>query len=239
MDTALVSASRNGEKDKVTILLAMGARVDAREHGFTPLLVAAQFGHKDVCELLLANGSDLEERMPDTLGTALHFAAGYGHQSLLDLLLFHKADVNSRTRTGSTPLHCASQAGHFASVVALLQAGADPMLPNDQGALPIHVAAQNNQPEVVRVGIEQGGCSIDQVRNSVQSICFSFISFYAPLIFTNYTKNTINVLIIILFINHHHYINIFILPSIATNTKSLVQQSHHYKRYEVMYTGFG
>ena len=54
-------ASARGEIDKVTILLAMGARVDAREQDFTPLLAAAQFGHTEVCQLLLANGSDLEE----------------------------------------------------------------------------------------------------------------------------------------------------------------------------------
>ena len=51
MDTALVYASANGEIDKVTRLLAMGARVDAREQGFTPLLAAAQRGHNEVCEL--------------------------------------------------------------------------------------------------------------------------------------------------------------------------------------------
>ena len=129
METALVYASAKGEIDKVTILLALGARVDARDEGFTPLLVAAQFGHKEVCELLLANGSDLEERITGTLMTALHFAAVLGHQSLLELLLSHKADVNSRDRRGFTPLHLASQEGHLASVVALLQSGADPLLP--------------------------------------------------------------------------------------------------------------
>ena len=164
LDTALVYASANGEIDKVTILLAMGARVDARDEGFTPLLVAAQFGHTEVCELLLANGSDLEERAPVTLTTALHAAAVLGHQSLLELLLSHKADVNSRNRTGHTPLHLASQEGHLASVVALLQAGADPLLPSIDGGLPIHAAANRNHPEVVRILIEQGGCNIDQVR---------------------------------------------------------------------------
>jgi len=54
-------------------------------------------------------------------------------------------------------------------VVALLQAGADPLLPNNDGALPIHSAATKNHPEVVRILIEQGGCSIDQVRDSVES----------------------------------------------------------------------
>ena len=131
------------------------------------MLCSAQFGHTKVCELLLANGSDLEERDPRTLQTALHLAAVYGHQNLLELLLSHKADVNSRSRTGFTPLHLASQEGHLASVVALLQAGADPLLPSIDGCP--HAAAGHNHPEVVRILIEQGGCSIDQVRDSVES----------------------------------------------------------------------
>ena len=75
MDTALVYASAKGELDKVIILLAMGARVDATEQGCTPLLVAAQFGHTEMCQLLLANGSDLEERQNGTMGTALLWAS--------------------------------------------------------------------------------------------------------------------------------------------------------------------
>ena len=123
--------SAKGEIDKVTILLAMGARVDARDQGFTPLLVAAQFGHTEVCELLLANGSDLEERQTGTLDTALHHAATFGHQSLPELLLSHKAYVNSKDSSrGATLLHYASQEGHLASVMALLQAGAPPLLPD-------------------------------------------------------------------------------------------------------------
>ena len=110
--------------------------------------------------------ADVEERQPNTLHTPLHLAAGYGHERTIQLLLSYKADVNSRNRTESTPLHCASQEGHLASVVTLLQAGADPLLPQVDGGLPIHLAAQKNQSGVVRILIEQGGCSPDQVRHT-------------------------------------------------------------------------
>ena len=74
-DKELVDAAANGDVRKVAELLSQGGRVDAREQGFTPLLVAAQYGHTEVCELLLANGSDLEEREPKAQYTALHSAA--------------------------------------------------------------------------------------------------------------------------------------------------------------------
>ena len=164
--TPLLAAAQAGHT-KVCKLLLETSEANVKEttpDGGTPLLCSAQFGHTKVCELLLANGSDLEERDPRTLQTALHLAAVYGHQNLLELLLSHKADVNSRDRTENTSLRFASQEGHLVSVVALLQAGADPLLPAEDGALPIHAAAITNHPEVVRILIEQSGCSIDQVR---------------------------------------------------------------------------
>ena len=75
-------------------------------------------------------------------------------------------DVNIRNRIGGAPLHCASQEGHLASVVTLLQAGADPLLHNKDGFLPIHLSAIKNHHEVVRILIEEGGCSPDQVRHT-------------------------------------------------------------------------
>ena len=126
-----------------------------------------------MCELLLAKGSDLEEKESDTQFTALHYAAAIGHIALVELLISHKADLNSRSRIGGTPLHLASQEGHLACLVKLLQAGADPLLPRHDGVLPIHKAADNNHPEVVKTLIEQGGCSPDQVRHTaLQSIDF-------------------------------------------------------------------
>ena len=48
MDSALVDAAADGDASMVEILLSQGARVDAREQGFTPLLVAAKYGHLQV-----------------------------------------------------------------------------------------------------------------------------------------------------------------------------------------------
>ena len=165
-DTALVFAAADGDARKVAELLSQGGRVDAREHGFTPLQVVAQRGHTEVCKLLIEKGSDLEESSTRTQDTALHKAAINGHEILLQLLLSHNAEVNSRNRIEDTPLHLASQEGHLASVVTLLQAGADPLLPDDDGFLPIHLAANHNHDAVVRILIEEGGCSPDQVRHT-------------------------------------------------------------------------
>ena len=166
MEEALVLAAADGNVHKVVQLLSLGARVDMRYQGYTPLLAAADRGQTEVCQLLLEAGSDLEETEPFTMSTALNKVASQDNQSLLKLLLSNKANFNSSSINGFTPLHMASQEGHLASVVTLLQAGADQLLPKHDGFLPIHQAAQHNHVEVVRILIEQGGCSPDQVRHT-------------------------------------------------------------------------
>ena len=55
-DIALFSAAFNGDARKVEELLSQGGRVDFRDQGFTPLLIAAQKGHTEVCKMLLETG---------------------------------------------------------------------------------------------------------------------------------------------------------------------------------------
>ena len=134
--------------------------------GFTPLLLAVRGGHTETCELLLSNGSDLEEKVLVTKRSALHLASADGHSSLLQLLIDHRGDVNSRDITGGTPLHFASQEGHLSCVAMLLQAGADPLMPDKTGALSIHHSASLNHHRVVHFFIEQGRCSPNQVKDT-------------------------------------------------------------------------
>ena len=61
---------------------------------------------KDVAELLLANGADVNAE--DTRGdTPLHVAASYGDKVLAELLLANKADVNAPNDDLDTPLNVA------------------------------------------------------------------------------------------------------------------------------------
>ena len=168
--TPLLAAAQNGHTQVCRLLLRTGtAKLEDRRQDLlgygTPLLLAANNSHTEVCQLLLAAGSDIEARDYRRQDTALHFAALHGNQRLLHLLRSHNADINSKNALGSTPLHTASEEGHFPFVVAFLKEGADPKL-SAGGALPIHKAAQKNHSEVVRILIDQGRCSPDQVKRS-------------------------------------------------------------------------
>ena len=96
LDTVLVVMASMGNARKVAELLSQGARVDARDQGFTPLLVAAQFGHTEVCELLLQGNADVNAAKDGF--TPLLVAAQFGHTEVCKLLLkTGKANVKETT----------------------------------------------------------------------------------------------------------------------------------------------
>ena len=58
--------------------LAQGGGVAVRSpQGNTPLIAAAQKGHTNICGLLLAYGSNVNDVDPNTNHTALHLAATF------------------------------------------------------------------------------------------------------------------------------------------------------------------
>ena len=162
-DKMLFNSSLSGDMEGVSAALAQGGRVTASgPQGGSPLLVAAKNGHTDICGLLLAHGSNVNEVEPDTKHTALHQTAGQGHNTLVEVLVSWGAEVNPQDHVGSTPLHVACQQGHLLCFLELLKAGASITLPDNRGSLPIHHAAGKNRMEIVRALLERG-CSPDTV----------------------------------------------------------------------------
>jgi len=65
------------------------------DDGFTPLYHAAFNSHKEIVELLIAKGADVNGK--DIWGhTSLHLAAIKGHKELAELLIANGADVNAK-----------------------------------------------------------------------------------------------------------------------------------------------
>jgi len=74
--------------------------------GETPLHVAAVAGSKEVLELLITNGADLNAANPRGR-TPLHLAAEKHGKSAVEVLACHGADVNIKDKYGETPLQSA------------------------------------------------------------------------------------------------------------------------------------
>ena len=76
------------------------------------------YGRKEVAELLIANGMDVNAKDKDR-GTPLHHATwdGVALKEVVELLIAKGANVNAKIEGGSTPLHYAAKWGHNKSVI--------------------------------------------------------------------------------------------------------------------------
>ena len=97
------SAVDGGDVKAVKEFLAAAADVNAKRYGWTPLCEAAINGHKEITELLIANGADVNAK-DDRGWTPLHLAGSGGQKEIAELLIANAADLNAKDSDGDTPL---------------------------------------------------------------------------------------------------------------------------------------
>jgi ankyrin repeat protein len=151
------AAGDEGNIEAVKQHLAAGANVNAKEveFGWTPLHLAALNGHKEIAELLIANGAEVNAR--DGSGeTPLHGAARYGHKEIIELLIAKGAGVKRKDEVGSTPLHLAAEDGHKEIADLLIAKGAYLEAKNMYGDTPLHRAAEDGHKEIADLLIAKG-----------------------------------------------------------------------------------
>lgn len=91
----------------------------------TPLHLACQQGHLEMCRLLIKRGADVKA-VNEAGCTPLHEAVLAENASLITVLLIkHGADINAKDREDRSALHKASSMGHLDHCKALIDIGAD------------------------------------------------------------------------------------------------------------------
>ncbi len=89
--------------------LAAGADVNAKtDYGWTPLIHAVDIGNKEMAELLIAEGADVNVKVDRVVdgSTLLHETTSFWgyNKEIAELLIDNGADVNAKDGAGSTPL---------------------------------------------------------------------------------------------------------------------------------------
>ena len=155
-------AADAGDLAKVKAFIQEGIDVNTKVHGRTPLHCAVRYGHKEVAELLIAKGADINAK--DTRGrtpidlainkgrkeiakllasksgnVSLHTAAYIGDLQTVEKLIDGRANVDAKDQKGQTALHYAAKAGEIAVADFLIANGADVNAGDDWS--PLHEAA--------------------------------------------------------------------------------------------------
>jgi len=138
-------AAKNGDTDEVAALLSMDSRL-TRTHdsdGWTPLHLAAHYGHADIVSIMLHNNAPVDIRSTNTMAnTPLHAALAGRRSDVSKMLIEAGADVNARQHGGWVPLHAAAANGDREMVELLIARGADRAAINDAGVSAAAIARE-------------------------------------------------------------------------------------------------
>ena len=148
----IFAAAAKGQTDELRSLVEKDpALVNAHSpDGFTPLGLAAFFGHAETVEALLAAGAEVnlasrESMKMPPLGSAM----AVQRNDIARTLIEHGADVNGKAVNDLTALHTAAARGNLEAAKLLLDHGADVNATSTDGKTPLDYAQERNHPEMV------------------------------------------------------------------------------------------
>eukprot|EP00929_Paragymnodinium_shiwhaense_P069509 TRINITY_DN35050_c0_g1_i2.p1 TRINITY_DN35050_c0_g1~~TRINITY_DN35050_c0_g1_i2.p1 ORF type:complete len:360 (-),score=50.78 TRINITY_DN35050_c0_g1_i2:80-1159(-) len=142
-------AGRGDSAALARLLEARAHPAEARGDGLLPLHFAAQGGHIDCVQLLVAAQSPLNPAGPGGF-RPLHDAAIGGYTAVVQVLLEARADPTAAAEDGTTALHAAAGKGHADTVAELLNHAAPHSAVSSGGFTPLHDAAYAGHLPVVQ-----------------------------------------------------------------------------------------
>ncbi|XP_067653662.1 fibronectin type 3 and ankyrin repeat domains protein 1-like [Haliotis asinina] len=166
----LYDASMRGDLGRVKRILAAGnVDINYRRWSWTPVMVAAIYGHSDVVEFLVGRGADVS--LVDGDGdNVLHLACYDGDVETVKLILdLDVVDVNYRGHYSRTPVMAAAVNGHRDVVEFLVGRGADVSLVDRDGDNVLHLACYDGDVETVKLILDLNVVDVNARNNNGQT----------------------------------------------------------------------
>ena len=156
--TALHYSAQNGSYKLVKFFIDMGIHINLKAtDGMNCLHIAADYGHLNLCKMLI-NEYNVDVQLPENDGwTALHFSAKNGSFEMVKYFINMGIDINLKTKDGLNCLHIAAHYGHLNLCKALInEYNVDVQLPDNDGWTALHFSARNGSYEIVKYFIKMG-----------------------------------------------------------------------------------
>lgn len=163
LDDSLFMASNRGHIWMVRCYLLGGRDINGQNpYGDTPLMAAAWNGRRDIADLLVRHGANLD--LDDHSGsTALMYAAMWGKDNVVAYLIGKGASLNHQDLQGNTAMISALRHDHVSTARILMKAGADINLQNRDGETALTKAAQRGLATMVSLLQHHGAIKTDVI----------------------------------------------------------------------------
>ncbi|XP_016407398.1 histone-lysine N-methyltransferase EHMT1-like isoform X8 [Sinocyclocheilus rhinocerous] len=174
----LYISAKQGELQKVLLMLVDGIDPNFQmesQNKRTPLHVAAEAGHQEVCHMLVQAGANLDMCDEDQR-TPLMEACENDNLDTVRYLLRAGAIVSHKDVEGSTCLHLAAKTGHFGIVQHLLSTGiVDINCQDDGGWTAMIWATEYKHVDQVKLLLSKGADI--NIRDKEENICLHWAAF--------------------------------------------------------------
>ncbi|XP_051532999.1 histone-lysine N-methyltransferase EHMT1 isoform X5 [Myxocyprinus asiaticus] len=174
----LYISAKQGELQKVLLMLVDGIDPNFKmesQNKRTPLHVAAEAGHQEVCHMLVQAGANLDMCDEDQR-TPLMEACENNHLDTVRYLLRAGAIVSHKDVEGSSCLHLAAKAGYFGIVQHLLSTGLIDINCQDDGGWTAMIwATEYKHVEHVKLLLSKGADI--NIRDKEENICLHWAAF--------------------------------------------------------------
>ena len=151
------------------MLLENNALVNQQMNDNTsPLWIAAQNGHVDVCTLLLENNAHVNNQDNDGV-SVLWIAAQNGHVDVCELLLQNNALVNQQNKNEVSPLYIAAEYGQINVCIMLLENNALVNQQTNDGNNALYSAVDGKKYDLCKLLLKHGA-DVNNVNSKNKSI---------------------------------------------------------------------
>ena len=153
-----IFSAKNDSCELVKFFTDMGIDTNLKAtNGMNCLHIAADYGHLNLCKMLI-NEYNVDVQLPDNDGwTALHYSARNDSYEIVKYFINMGIDINLKKKDGINCLHIAADYGHRNLCKTLIKKHSlDLEEPNDNGWTALHYSARNDSYEIVKYFVNMG-----------------------------------------------------------------------------------
>ena len=157
LDIQLIDAAKNNNAQLAETVIQKGANLDCRINDWTPLMIAAGRGHREVVLVLIKNGANINLTESQNRWSPLMIASGRGRSMIVQDLLNSNANIDQVDILGCNSLMIAINKGEYDCAKILIHSGIDiSVSDNLKKWTALMMASVTGREDIINLLLEKG-----------------------------------------------------------------------------------